>query len=164
MQLEPLAAFFVQYPDFNYNPAASATKEFDRLSKFEGWGKSSRRKKISKNAFKNGLVAQFNTSYGTDINDIANWHAIMTRLKITPLPDTVSACKKVVKGLFVNLVDLVDAREDPSRLVKQFNSEMELSKYTKNEGKFFPRETAKAGGVLKFLLRKIHYPTNRQRG
>jgi hypothetical protein len=70
-------------------------KEFKRLAQVKGWGKRSKRRKNAKAAFRSGLVEQFNASYGTDVNDIANWHAIMTRLGIDPLPDTVSGCKKV---------------------------------------------------------------------
>jgi hypothetical protein len=93
--MEPLTAFFAEYQEFDYNPSASATEEFERLSRLKGWGKRSKRRKHAKAAFRAGLVDQFNTSYGTDVNDIANWHAIMTRLGIDPLPDTVSECKKV---------------------------------------------------------------------
>jgi hypothetical protein len=35
------------------------------------------------------------TQDGTDVNDISNWHATMTRLRIDPLPDTVLGSKKV---------------------------------------------------------------------
>lgn len=36
-----------------------------------------------------------------------------------------------------------------------FTSLDELSEYTIENGKFFPKESAYAGGVLKFLLREI---------
>jgi hypothetical protein len=99
--MEPLAAFFAQYEEFDYNSTASATREFQRFIVFKGWGKKSKRTKNARAAFRDGMVEQFNTSYGTNTNDIANWHAIMTRLGVDPLPDTVSGCKKVRLALSV---------------------------------------------------------------
>jgi hypothetical protein len=52
----------------------------------------------------------------------------------------------------VNLVDLVDASRQQ---VDVFSSLDELREYTIESGKFFPKESAYAGGVLKFLLRQI---------
>lgn len=39
-----------------------------------------------------------------------------------------------------------------------FESEGELSWYTRDTGKYFPRDNAYAGGLLKFLLRRIFGP------
>ena len=54
----------------------------------------------------------------------------------------------------MNLEDLVDTTRTGER-VKQFSSLEELKEYTIQHGKYFPRESAYAGGVLKFLLREI---------
>jgi len=62
-----------------------------------------------------------------------------------------------VKQTHVNIVDLVDAPNTGQR-VRVFNSVQELSTYTKEYGKYFPKENAYAGGVLKFLLREILNP------
>ena len=42
--------------------------------------------------------------------------------------------------------------------VQVFESERDLSKYTISTGKFFPRENAHAGGLLRYLLRHILRP------
>ncbi len=55
---------------------------------------------------------------------------------------------------YVNLVDLVDTGKT-GRCVTQFPTLDELQDYTIATGKFFPKESAYAGGVLKFLLREI---------
>jgi hypothetical protein len=57
-----------------------------------------------------------------------------------------------IKTIHVNLVDLVDTSRDG---VELFASLDELREYTIESGKFFPKESAYAGGVLKFLLREI---------
>ena len=58
------------------------------------------------------------------------------------------------KGKFVNLVDLVDAGKS-SEPVTQFENLEDLKDYTIMNGKFFPKKSAYAGGMLKFLLREI---------
>ena len=62
----------------------------------------------------------------------------------------------------VNIVDLVET-ENTGQPVKVFRSELALSQYTKKYGKFFPKENAYAGGLLKFLLRKILDPSQSRR-
>jgi len=42
--------------------------------------------------------------------------------------------------------------------VTVFVSELKLSEYTKQTGKFFPRDNAYAGGLLRYLLRRIMKP------
>jgi hypothetical protein len=73
----------------------------------------------------------------------------------------------MVKRAHVNIVDLVDTPNTGQR-VKVFDSVQQLSAYTKDSGKYFPKENAYAGGVLKFLLREILNPpaarTGRTRG
>jgi len=58
------------------------------------------------------------------------------------------------KGKFVNLVDLVDTG-NTGHEVTQFRSLEDLQDYTIKHGKYFPKESAYAGGMLKFLLREI---------
>lgn len=57
-----------------------------------------------------------------------------------------------MKEIHVNLVDLIDSS---IREVELFSTLDELRVYTIETGKFFPKESAYAGGVLKFLLREI---------
>ena len=47
---------------------------------------------------------------------------------------------------------MVDTSRDGVELFASLN---ELREYTIESGKFFPKESAYAGGVLKFLLREI---------
>lgn len=57
----------------------------------------------------------------------------------------------------VNIVDLIDA-VGTGRPVRQFNTLDELATYTKNKDRFFPKENAYQGGLLKELLREIVNP------
>jgi hypothetical protein len=48
--------------------------------------------------------------------------------------------------------------------VRTFPTEKELREYTIESGKYFPKEDAYAGGLLKFLLREIHNTYEGSRG
>ena len=60
----------------------------------------------------------------------------------------------------MNLVDLVDSPRTGAA-VKVFPNLKELQDYTIETGKFFPRKGAYAGGLLRFLLRKILHSRER---
>ena len=62
---------------------------------------------------------------------------------------------QAVSRKHVNLVDLVGGFRENIRI---FESEEELSWYTKETKKFFPRESAADGGVLRALRRNILAP------
>lgn len=54
----------------------------------------------------------------------------------------------------VNLSDPLDSVRTGSS-VKLFLSHADLVSYTQNEDRYFPKEDAYAGGLLKYLLREI---------
>jgi hypothetical protein len=58
---------------------------------------------------------------------------------------------QAVKSKHINLVDLVYHR-DTVRIFPSINA---LAKYSKKKKKIFPKESAKAGGILRYLLRPI---------
>jgi len=62
---------------------------------------------------------------------------------------------QAVRSKHVNLVDLVHGSKEDVRI---FRTEKELSKYTRGTKKFFPREKAIDGGVLRALRRHILSP------
>jgi hypothetical protein len=66
---------------------------------------------------------------------------------------------QVVLSTHVNIVDLIDSPRTHEPIYK-FASEKELSAYTIRSKKFFPRESAYAGGLLRFLLRQILNPSS----
>jgi len=154
-----LQSFFEEYTDdgFYYDPSRPAWNEFRRLSHFLDWDKEKKDEKRS--LFKDALVQAFNNIYGTEENDLESWHTLCRALDITPLPDGLNASREAVRNTYVNLVDLVDLHYSGEQL-RHFNSELELSEYTKKYGKIFPRENAYAGGLLKYLLRHIVNPSS----
>ncbi|EEH40982.2 hypothetical protein PAAG_02958 [Paracoccidioides lutzii Pb01] len=151
---DPVTAFFNQYPQFNYHSDQSIASEFYRMCDYFEWGKQNQDRKNALREFKNAMVMKFNDLYGSDTDDINCWHRLCIAVDIDPLPQTIKACKKEIEGVHVNLVDLVD--NTTGQQARLFASLDELRAYTIKNGKYFPRESAYAGGVLKYLLREIY--------
>ncbi|KAF2713282.1 hypothetical protein K504DRAFT_423776 [Pleomassaria siparia CBS 279.74] len=147
----------VHHPDgkkvkFAYDNEGDLAEEFYRMCDFFAWDRKASARLEARQSFKDAMVLQFNSIYGIDTSDIENWHKLCVAVYIEPLPATIEECKEKIKDVYVNLVDLVDTS---GRDVELFSSLGELRKYTIENGKFFPKESAYAGGVLKSLLREI---------
>lgn len=59
-----------------------------------------------------------------------------------------------IRKKYVNIIDLVDARAT-ERKVRMFANRAQLATYTVEEGKVFPKKNAKAGELMKSLLKEI---------
>ncbi|KAG2158682.1 uncharacterized protein EDB93DRAFT_1245913 [Suillus bovinus] len=153
----PLDDFFATYPKFTYNSSASAPLEFYRMCDQFCWDREDEEREQAHSDFKDALVKQFNEIYGTDVNDLTSWRNLCQIVRVSPIPDTLDLCREAVKATHVNIVDLIDTKvtEEP---VTIFSSEVDLSEYTKATGKYFPRDNAYAGGLLRYLLRRIMNP------
>jgi hypothetical protein len=57
-----------------------------------------------------------------------------------------------LKGIYVNLVDLVDAGTAGTKVSKTFSSPKELAKYIQKTKKIFPKERAKKSPMLRRFL------------
>ncbi|KAH8087126.1 hypothetical protein BXZ70DRAFT_899709, partial [Cristinia sonorae] len=149
--------FFARHPVFNYDPSFPIIDEFHRMSETLNWKDKTRQKKMRQ--LRGVMVVQFNEYYGTEVGDVEAWRAMCGVLGVWPVPETLKKCRTLVKRQFVNLVDYVEAKKSGTR-VQRFRSLKELSEYTYGGGKgrtnrVFPKDDAKAGGVLKYLLRKV---------
>lgn len=60
-------------------------------------------------------------------------------------------------------MDLVDVFGTEDH-VQVFDTVQELSAYTQENEKYFPRNEIEAGALLKYLLRQINNPPTRERG
>ncbi|KZV62993.1 hypothetical protein PENSPDRAFT_228214 [Peniophora sp. CONT] len=127
------------------NPSSTTTRRLPRRTSSSAFVKS-------RVGTKDALVQQFNATYGTDVNSLTSWQALVGAVGIDPIPNSLDECQTIILGLHVNLVDLVDAREDgPNTMVELFDSLQSLRTYTIEEEKFFPKENA---GLIVFALRK----------
>ncbi|KAI0792461.1 hypothetical protein C8Q75DRAFT_753008 [Abortiporus biennis] len=150
-----LDSFFNQYAQYTYNPNASVAREFQRLGQRMGWSDDERR--IARERYREALTNEFNDIFGTDPSDYEAWKKLFGILKISPVPASVLECTRVIKSVNVNLVDVVNAARNPTVVPtpRKFGTVKELRKYSYKNKKIFPRDKAKSGGVLKFMLRMI---------
>lgn len=154
----PLAAFFAQFASFSFNADQSANKNFDRLVRVIKCSPQDPERRAVREGFKDALVQEFNERFGTDGNDLSNWQNLCRVLRIVPIPDSIEQCRQCVWDTHVNLVDLVDSART-GKPVKLFASLGELTAYTlRKPKKFFPKENAYQGGLLRELLREIINP------
>ncbi|KAG8707082.1 hypothetical protein FRC08_000709 [Ceratobasidium sp. 394] len=152
-----IKAFFSQYPGFDYDPSQPVMDEFYRMCDMFWPDRDDPERQDAREGIRDALTQQFNAIYGTDQNSPRAWQNLCDVLQLADIPDNLNKCRKLVRSTYVNIVDLVDIPVTQNQ-VELFDGEQELSEYTKRTGKYFPRENAYAGGLLKFLLRRIDYP------
>ncbi|KAH8087129.1 hypothetical protein BXZ70DRAFT_899690, partial [Cristinia sonorae] len=151
--------FFARHVGFDYDRTRPVMEEFNRMVRDQGWNKNQRRRQFDH--LRNRMVDQFNEYYGNDIDDINAWRAMCTVLGISPVPDDLQSCRSIVKKQCANIWDYVEAKRLGIE-VKRFPTLKNLARYTYKHNKVFPKEHAKAGGVLKYLLRTISVYAGRQ--
>ncbi|KZV62994.1 hypothetical protein PENSPDRAFT_758311 [Peniophora sp. CONT] len=169
----PLDDFFASFPQFNYNPYASVTDEFSRLClkcfAWDSFAKHSKEElkrrediKDASKRFGRALVDQFLVIFGVERHSLRAWQTLYEALGVDPLPNTMKECYEIIDGVFVNMVDVLDAirinRLGVDYKVPVFPTEKELSEYTKGLHRYFPLEAAEDSGLLKRLLRYIKKP------
>ncbi|KAJ1301761.1 hypothetical protein OPQ81_008990 [Rhizoctonia solani] len=157
-----IEAFFAKYPGFEYNATKPCMKELKRLRTWKGWGKKSKEFQEAQKGMNEALTEQFNAIYGKDPDDIAAWRNLCSVLNLAKIPTEVSACKKLIKSLYINIVDLVDQPVTDVR-VRYFRTERALARYTWKHKKIYSLQAAKAGGLLKHLVRFIEQPRHKGR-
>ena len=59
------------------------------------WDREGPERKEAHDRFKTALVKQFNSFYGTEVNDIESWRGLSLALEIFPLPSDVGEAKRV---------------------------------------------------------------------
>ena len=139
------------------------------------WDSDDYEMREARRKFKSAMVQQFNVLYGTDEEDLNSWQKLCHILNIKPVPKGLKECREVsicsndlmssfgiantnddqrVRQTHVNLVDLVDTPRTGAA-VKVFPNLKKLQDYTIENEKYFPKEDAYAGGLLRFLLREI---------
>ncbi|KAG6289710.1 hypothetical protein E4U45_007537 [Claviceps purpurea] len=150
----PIDLFFSTYQQFNYDPHSKVWDEFNRLAKFYHWQQGSEEGKKARNLFRQALVDEFGANYGESDNKLDVLQRLCEKLEITPMPQSITACKKAIKGVYVNIVDFIDC-ERTGEPIHKFASLGHLRRYTKKTGKYFPRKQAKRSLLLRFLLQVL---------
>ena len=101
----------------------------------------------------------------TWIRFLTNWQSAVQCAKFSfeSIGYLINGLIQIVESTHVNLIDLTDSFTS-GKSVTIFESEGELSEYTKENGLYFPRENAHAGNLLKYLLRHIRNPSANRGG
>ncbi|KAI0637823.1 hypothetical protein C8Q77DRAFT_393144 [Trametes polyzona] len=157
----PIRDFFDSYPEFDYDHTAPFHGEYLRMGKELHWNREER--EAARDALRHAMVQQFNNVYGTNAEDLESWQLLCNALGMDPVPDKLKACRRKVRATHVNLVDFIEAPL-AGKPVTTFKTEVELSEYTRENGKFFPRDDVYAGSLLQYLLRQILNPPARRTG
>jgi hypothetical protein len=144
------STYWNKFPNFTHNSHAPLLAEFSRLANLRGWAPGS--KKYHKEHGR-CLLSEFTFHYGDNEERLAGWQALCYEVKMRTVPDTITQCRKALKRVHVNIVDLIDARRT-SRSAKKFPSRNALRQYTFSFEipKFFPKKAAKRNGFLTALL------------
>ena len=131
------------------------------------------------------MVRTFNQKFGEDVEVKRAWLFLCTVIGVKPIPNTIEGMKEVSQAVqsamedhepqtqtnalqavldtHLNLSDLLDSVRTGSP-VKIFATHADLVDYTRNQGRYFPKEDAYAGGLLKYLLREIDNTYHGRRG
>ncbi|KAF3048737.1 hypothetical protein E8E11_002500 [Didymella keratinophila] len=150
-QTPPKASgFWYQYPGFEPNPRVPFKHEFGRLCKHVG----AQSKKEKKNLQTEALTAEIKHHYGANLSRLDRWQELCEEVGIEKIPTSIAQCQKVLRGVFVNLFNVVDHRRNPELKVLRFQTRGEFNAYTR-KGHEFPRNCAKQEGFIKVLLKKM---------
>lgn len=147
----PIADFFAEYPNFNYNTKESCITEYLRLCRFMRWKRDSPEQRQARQAVRKAIVLQFNANFGTDAESTKPWLTLCKTLGIKPVPRKLKEAREAVSNTHVNLIDLTEAYANPNCSFTVFDTAKELSEYTVKEGKYMPCDVLEAGTVLRTL-------------
>lgn len=91
-----LDAFFAKYPGFERTRKESVSTQLNKLRKHERWwGERRHLWDDALQEYRMALVQEFNTVFGTDENNLKNWHRLLSRFPGASLPGTIDECKSV---------------------------------------------------------------------
>lgn len=91
----PIDVFFSQFPCFGYNTTAPVWDEFEFLCQFNEWDDDDYKKRQAKRQFKDALIREFGTLYGTDVDELWSWQKLCEALQISSVSDDVKVCRQV---------------------------------------------------------------------
>ncbi|KAF3908294.1 hypothetical protein AA313_de0206436 [Arthrobotrys entomopaga] len=157
-------AYFGSHASFAYQPSSeiSLLNSFKRLALNQKW--SDEKRKAEKKKFHTAVDSEFTARVGKGF-DLKDWQRLAKVIGITPLPSTITQCRKAIKKENINIYHILHAYRRAKELddinkieacgdIRRFKSVGELRKYTQKHKMFYPKETAK-GSVLKGLLKQL---------
>ncbi|KAJ5898106.1 transcriptional regulator family: C2H2 zinc finger [Penicillium tannophilum] len=155
----PIDKFFAKYPLFKYDHNLSPSVSYAKFVKFYGWDKNGPKARKARREYQDALEDEVRLWFGST-SDLASWHALCRAVGIEPLPESCKAGRKAIRGVYVNIIDLIQwARKGlGDRPIRRFKNLDDLSDYTKLTGKFYSNRghtREERNVVLRHLLRHI---------
>ncbi|OJD34103.1 uncharacterized protein BKCO1_25000129 [Diplodia corticola] len=159
--------------DWVYDWALPPSLSFKRLYFFRRWEPGARKLRLARLFYGKALVGELVDNLGhTDPDGVlADWRKLCRAVGVAEkaLPADVDACRELMRGKYVNLLDLAwwlkwKCHEVPGKKVMVFGSVKELQRYSKVAEKGFPEEyldeqlkrdlwgKLKTGPVVRYLL------------
>ncbi|KAH7342179.1 hypothetical protein BKA66DRAFT_448285 [Pyrenochaeta sp. MPI-SDFR-AT-0127] len=90
-------------------------------------------------------------------NHLSQWQNLCVDVgvaKFDHVPKSVTACKKALRPVRVNICDLLDYRRNPDIPLLRFSTHRAFCLYTQ-EQRIFSKEIGKRDGVIQGTLRRI---------
>ncbi|KAI9676361.1 MAG: hypothetical protein M1817_000518 [Caeruleum heppii] len=145
------SGYFDRFPTFDADPEGPLLDQFAALAIARNWKPGTKKYHKNRQAC---LEQESALAFTEDATKLQTWQALCEEVGIKSVPDSIKKCKKALRTVHVNIVDLIDSRRAGTS-VRRFKSRAALIEYTRETNKIYPRALAKADGFLKALLREI---------
>lgn len=103
----------------------------------------------------NAVNTGFSQNFGYDDSDLRAWQGLCSTVGIDSdeLPN-IRACKEALANVHANIIDLVDAANGRTTC-RTFPSAKACAMYTRQTGKFYPKDEAKENPLLRRFLVEV---------
>ncbi|EHA48119.1 hypothetical protein MGG_10764 [Pyricularia oryzae 70-15] len=157
----PLDQFFLSFKTFEHDPSEPPAASFNRLRRHQGWRRGDADSDNAWDRYQAALECELRMWYDSG-NSLAAWHALCRAIGVDPLPQTCEMCERVVRSIYVNIVDLIEwarvQRGHDVQPVQTFASLEDLRFYTIETKKIYHNRLENLDEdnvVLRHLLRRI---------
>ncbi|TRM63678.1 hypothetical protein BD626DRAFT_495051 [Schizophyllum amplum] len=116
-----------------------------------------RYKREQRKFVKDTINKEFLQKFGKDEDSLRAWQGLCSAIGISRVDKlkSVSECRKALKGVHVNIVDLVDAANAKTTICETFARKKLLAEYTAETDKIYPLKAAKENPLLHQFLVKL---------
>ncbi|KAF2022400.1 hypothetical protein BU24DRAFT_488616 [Aaosphaeria arxii CBS 175.79] len=143
----------VRAGDNRSNRVPSLATEFKERAEYFGWSKRSQRYRSERIMF---LVNKFEEFFDPDESNLTTWQNLCHEVGVSPVPSSITQCKKALGRVHVNLVNLLEHLRDRTVVLRTFSSNAKLTEYVRQDrSRVFPKEAAKMNVYIKALLERL---------
>jgi hypothetical protein len=153
--MDSIDQYFARFRRFRYTRTADWRQlhPFNALARQQRWTEERRdiEFRLLQEAWTGVVESEFEGS------SLDHYKRVCEDLNIDPIPESITKCKKKLRKVFVNIVDLMQYRLNGRRGEKprRFKSLRGLKEYSFNCNKYYSKERAKAE-MLRELLTQLH--------